>query len=696
MRILPRNFLSPLRHHGISIARLTPNVSNRLLLSAFSSSAPPDSHDDPEHQAKRLKIVTDDPSHARLFLVDESTKPPQNVDILTDTEYPEGSADEDTADDPQNVQIARMHRALRSFHSRLRMNEPEQATEYLQQRLAADAFPDHFVRFRVYEKAIHTLLDRASLGPAIALFRSMLGHRVSPSSLLRAKMISLIYLRDATAPDRAPEGLIDTLSQTLALQTFTQNRLVDLLDYLDKTLDVQAEVLNGIVHCWREFRPHTRLTTVTINKFISLAVRLDSLDVAEQWLDLHESDLPSEAQLRDQTKPMYHAVAPYTTMISELDELGALTPEILDSTLQRMDERQVEPDLPLFNTLISTYVRAQDMPKTWAIYDFLILKRSAELMPDSFTYGTLFNVLYSHTPRKRRQARLRGVHQPENARDPRQLYREMMQSHTLATFGRLSARSPVLNTTVLNVALRTLVHTCDYLAALVCLQTFEDCKIQVDTKTFRAVLVDLLGHVRSNLRVVDEADRWVDRFLPGLEGLDPDETRIEMVGTLLQIALHQMPQSNCNIPFASQTPHLPSIAAILQGGGNGSSKQPYDIQPLAFLLRRAAHANMDLGKRASTSLEMVDQALAKLKANLVPKLSRRENRLLKKFRSMKTFQLQLARQQKANEKALAKNVDVLEVEATSKESGSERGEVEVDEDMLQAEGGRPVPGFGGC
>lgn len=690
MRIPPRNFLLPLRHHGLSLARLPLQPRTRSLLSALYSSTPPD-HNGIEDKTKRLKIVTDEPNHARLFLVDESTEPPQNRDDVADTEYSEGSADEYVTGDSQDVQLGRMHRVLRSFHLRLRKNRPEEATEYLQQRLAEGAFSDHYVRFRVYEKAIHTLLDRASLGPAISLFNSMLGDTVTPSSLLRAKMASLIYLRDATAPHRAPEGLVDALIHILALSSFTQQRLVDLLDYLNKVLDVQVEVLNGVVHCWRESRPTTRLTTATINKLISLAVRLDSLDVAEQWLDVHESDLTSGSQRQDHTKTVYHAVAPYTTMISELDELGALTPEILDSTLQRMDERQVEPDLPLFNTLISTYVRAQDMHKVWAIYDFLILKRSAELMPDSFTYGTLFNSLYTHTPSNRRRARLRGVRQSENARDPRQLFREMMQSHTLATFGRPATRSPVLNTAALNVALRTLVHTCDYLAAAVCLQTFEDCKIQVDTKTFRVVLVDLLGRVRSGLRVVAESDRWVDRFLPGLDLFDPNDIRIELVGTLLEIAVHQMSQNDRGASSTSQTHCLPSVAAILTGGG--PSKQAYDIRPLGFLLHRAAYANMDHGKGVSRGI--VNKALKELKTDLLPKLSVQEQLMLSRFRSQLMAQKKAARA-KSSGKGLANNGDLSEAEATNKEPGSRRGEVELQEKMADDEDDRLVPGGSGC
>lgn len=259
----------------------------------------------------------------------------------------------------------------------------------------------------------------------------------------------------------------------------------------------------------------------------------------------------------------------------------------------------------------------------------------------------------------------------------------MMQSHTLATFGHPTMRSSVLSTAVLNVALRTLVHTCDYLAASVCLQTFEDCKIQVDAKTFRVVLVDLLGRVRSNLRVLDESNRWVDRFLPGLERLDPDDTRIETVGTILRVALHQMPQNTSNGPFKSATLRLPSLAAILQGGG--SPKQPYDIRPLAFLLRKAAYASMDRGKYASTSLEMVDESLAELKADLVPKLSRVEKWLLKKF------QRQLARQKKKAARAQlsgqdsSKSGDVSQAEAISTKFGPGRGEVEVKEKMRYEE-----------
>jgi len=203
------------------------------------------------------------------------------------------------------------------------------------------------------------------------------------------------------------------------------------------------------------------------------------------------------------------------------------------------------------------------------------------MIPDSFTFGSLFNAIerlgFPRDP-------IRPARQPVNAPTPRKLFREMLECHVLAAQEAQKRRRPIVRVSTLNVALRVFMLSMDYPAAFVTLQTFRRLGLQPDARSYRFVLIILLRHARAGLepgRSRRPQLGWAVNFLCGGEGrgsVEAKDIQLETAHALLH--------------FAKDTTYRTPELAVILGDEKAPEDAEWDIEPLERLVARAILADM--------------------------------------------------------------------------------------------------------
>ncbi|ETW84704.1 hypothetical protein HETIRDRAFT_312380 [Heterobasidion irregulare TC 32-1] len=519
----------------------------------------------------------------------------------------------------------------------LALGKPDDALRYFHLKLSS-MDDDRGSRVTAYEDAISLFLHYSRFDFASDLYKQMSEDpvpRLRPSPLVEAKMKAVSHLLESTPPT-----LPDALAPVLARRSCTERDLRGLIDFLAGTLNLDLATITSVVERYADARgADYELHTPTVDKLMSLSLRAGNNDAAEAWFE-SRADKPSPQE------PASPAML-YTTLASELADSTIQNSAQIDAVLARMTKAGVAPDLALFNALIRGSVRHLDLHKAFALYDALRAQRSLAMMPDAFTFGSLFKALQAL--HHRRTARYRRLKAPPNTRTPRALFREMLECHLVrALAAPTQARAGgarALTTSTLDVALRVFMLTADYPAASVALRAFGEYGLAPDAKTFHVVVVTLMAHMRVDL--VREhppgAVRWIDRFLgaDAAAGLRLDDISDELIDDLLAFRpwrphlqekdadahTHAHAQAVERAPKAKfpETFRVPSRFEVL--GVTAAPANPrWDIHPLTRLLRRAIHARLgETGLRPVDALALVLEDAAQ---EMAPALSRSLQRKL--------------------------------------------------------------------
>ncbi|THH10068.1 hypothetical protein EW146_g8483 [Bondarzewia mesenterica] len=564
---------------------------------------------------------------------DDTTRPSDSVssDSLVTSLTPEPSNHYD------NVWVKHFELSLRRFLSNCRS---EDALEYFHLQLSNAACEDRTCRFAVFELAISMFLQYSHYQHALDLYDMMFQHDLWPSALLRAKVKTVKHAQ----VKGSTQSYMAMLVPLLALKSFEEQHLRRYIDFLTLPLGVDFKTICAVVEAFvHAQKPGYELRTATLNKLICFSVRSGHSEVAEHWLNLYESS----PDIKTDTSP----ATPYTTIISELADNIPRSLDRINAILARMNKENITPDLPLFNTLIRVSISRRDLLRAFALYDYLITHRLFDLIPDAFTFCSLFKAL----SKTRRMARVRRVRISENARSPRQLYNEMIACHLIVSYPDPNRPSRVIQASTLNVALRTFMLTFDYQAAYVTLQAFRTYHISPDAKTFHSVVVTLLAHMHMDLDVPTTGGnvRWLDRFV-GREyaaNLKPDDISDDLLDEFLLCPPWIKPNSKqANSTKArgegkdrQQMFTVPSRFQIL-GIDPKPPNSVWDIGPLNRLLRRAIFARFE--KTDQKPLDAIESAVEAAKKEMVPVVNRKVRERLKRMHEVKKRKAREAHQRR--------------------------------------------------
>ncbi|KAH9045782.1 hypothetical protein EDB85DRAFT_1827517, partial [Lactarius pseudohatsudake] len=493
-------------------------------------------------------------------------------------------------------QWSRINQLILSVSRLLKQEKNEEAVELFKNRVSEIPSKDRTSRFSAYERGITAFLNHKLYKNAVEFDQQMLTEGMFSSSGLRAKMLVCSDIVTTLHGQREElKPLYEKLSRVLSLSSYSERSLRELLDVMRDHPLIDLQFVRKLVDVYVESRgPEYVLESSTINKLIMFYVHAGSMDTAESLV------LPNREPADDH--PRHTNAGPYTTLISELTENGAMSSRRLGILLDQMQQSHISVDLPLMNALVQSAVRRGDFHQAFSMYETILRDPASHMIPDSFVFGSLFNALqrlYATRSQKLRRAR-----QPPNAPTPRRLFRQMLECHVLAAQAADPRTHPVVvRVSTLNVALRLFMLSMDYPGAFVTLRTFQALGLRPDARSYRFVLTILLAHVKAGLQPPQSGRprrpyaSWVVDFLgaEGWAGLQPEDVWPKVAHGLLEFA-----RGVGDTRF--RTPEL----AVIMEDKKGDENAEWDIEPLERLLARAILATMAL---RGVSEERAERAL---------------------------------------------------------------------------------------
>ena len=478
-------------------------------------------------------------------------------------------------------QLSKINQLIFSVTRLLKQEKNEKAVEFFKSGVSGIPSWDRTSRSSAYERGITTFLNHGLYKNAVELHQQMSAEGMFSSSGLRARM--LVCSNIVTAQHEL-EPLYEKLSHVVSLSSYSEHSLRGLLDVMRGHPLIDLQFVRKLVDAYVESKgSEYALESSTINKLIPFYTHTGSMDAAESLV------LPNREPADNH--PRHTNAAPYTTLISELTKKGAMSSTRLGRLLDGMTQSHTPVDLPLMNALVQSAVRRGNFHQAFSLYETILNDPASHMIPDSFTFGSLFNALQRlWAPRS---PSLRRARQPPNARTPRQLFRQMLECHVLAVQATAESSQPVdvVRVSTLNVALRLFMLSMDYPGAFVTLQTFRALDLRPDTRSYRFVLTILLAHVKTGLQQQlpgQSSGRhggWAANFLgaAGKAGVQAEDIRPEVAYALLEFAMG----------VGDTKFRAPGLAVIL-----GDEKEPqdaeWDIEPLERLVARAILATMAL------------------------------------------------------------------------------------------------------
>lgn len=445
-------------------------------------------------------------------------------------------------------------------------------------------------RFHTYEDGITTFLKHKLYKNAVEFYQQMFAEGMRASSGLRAMM--LVCSDIVTAPHeqrRELEPLYEKLSRILCLSSYSESHLCDLLDVMRGHPLIDSQFVSQLVDVFVKSRgSEYKLKSLIINKLIRFYAHVGGMDTAESLA------LPSRESADNH--PRHTKPVPHTTLMSELTNKDALSSRHLSLIMDEMKQSHLPADLPFMNALVRSAVRLGNIHQAFSFYGAILKDPAPHMIPDSYTFGSLFNALQRL---RARSANLRRARQLPNAPTPRQLFRQMLECHVIAvqtSAAEAKENNPrskppvvpvIVRVSTLNVALRQFMLSMDYPSAFVALQAFRALGLRPDTRSYRIVLTILLTQLRASLLSRPRYLRWATNFLGGGEGEVRMGDQPEDIRPVAQ-ALLEFATGGGDAKFRA-----PALAVILREE-EGRVHWKWDIEPLERLLMKAILANMAL------------------------------------------------------------------------------------------------------
>ncbi|KAF9449005.1 hypothetical protein P691DRAFT_588571 [Macrolepiota fuliginosa MF-IS2] len=349
----------------------------------------------------------------------------------------------------------------------------------------------------VYESVIRFFISRTCLLAAAVAYEHMVAAGFIVSPCLEAQMI---VTAAAVAGKKAKKKHLSSLKAAVGNPLFTSDDLLELLNSMAE-LDMLPETLFGIMDEFykthqsdAEFDPDVNF----YRKQVDTGIGADNVQEALNALSV----LP-ESNIEEGDWPKA-----YTSFIKGIRNTRHWDREAISAALDLMAQQGLEPNIAVFNALISLEVRANSFHCAFGIYD--VLKHHPKLSPNDYTFGSLFNILNRLNNPSRRKLR-HSRRPPSNVLSPRALYRDMIDG----LFRDPQMTTSYLTTSLLNVALRSFIYQRDYTAAYVAIRCFTTFHIHIDAKTYLIVIRHLMNRITFGVKAFRSMgdDKWSDRFL---------------------------------------------------------------------------------------------------------------------------------------------------------------------------------------
>ncbi|CAG8622306.1 13380_t:CDS:1 [Acaulospora colombiana] len=257
-------------------------------------------------------------------------------------------------------------------------------------------------------------------------------------------------------------------------------------------------------------------------------------------------------------------------------------PYLTAELISKMQIAGVPPTQRIANIYIKQFLDRGRVDKAFHFYRSM-RHSTPPITPNSFTFRSLF---YSpNTTRDWAAMSLGG----------RRLFRDMLRLHLGYTDHQPHKKSDVINTEVLNAALRFFMIRNDYAAATIAVRSFPVCRIPADARTRHFVLYHLLKRIRTELSTPSRNNtlRWADYMLGEVANFLADIRHGDLLRKLL---------------------------ATVQMTTRAMMAHKIDVRPLLALLRRALLATSCQmpGKNPELNDRLVGRLLDSANRDMLP------------------------------------------------------------------------------
>ncbi|PFH47825.1 hypothetical protein AMATHDRAFT_66738 [Amanita thiersii Skay4041] len=356
-----------------------------------------------------------------------------------------------------------------------------------------------------FDHVISLLMDRQCILAAFAVYEKMLSMGILPSLELDAKMLALLVKILPNDP-----AIALAFDKIFTNPEFTEERLTDVLEVMLALGSPPSTIIHTVNRFLEAkgdgYTPGRRILAQAVES----QVQSGNLQEAFDLLNNNDSD---ELDITSPVPPQ----APYVALMSAISKAKPGDNSAIETVLLLMQEKGVQPDKALMNVLISREIRARSLYRTFVCYELMktLGSQLEHVRPDGQTFASLFsalNNLYESASYKRQK-------HTETAPilTPRRLFYEMIAAHDAQKND--AQTSFLIQTSLLNTALRAIVFKRDYAAAYIVIRSFKIYEQGIDVKTYYAVMKHIMSRIyweiKRRRKLVGES-RWADRFL-GIE-----------------------------------------------------------------------------------------------------------------------------------------------------------------------------------
>lgn len=449
-----------------------------------------------------------------------------------------------------------------------------------------------------YDKTISILMAHRRFVEAETVHGRMLKKGLFPSPTTTVHMALVGLFLDPNFKTRVASGnFLPSLDEVFARKDYSEHRFRELFDFFVKS-NYPPRLVNFIAQRYIVARgPKYQLSPSLISKIVAMKAKEGKLEEALDWASqLHEHKAMSAAQvINENALPRADpaVLRPYVSVLTNIKRTASWNTEATTKVLEHMQQACLRPDIVVMNTLLALEVSRHNLRTTFALYEVIVQLSKSEprIIPDRFTYGSLFQVLVRLYNPTARTVFTRMYKKPNNIIPPRELFRDM-----LSYAGSLLSIEPVVNTYVLNLAIRTFLYRHDYPAAFVAARAFFALNVRPNVETYRTILKHLSERILREVTIPHEPGitTWGDRMLMKRSGASIQSTQMPERFITYLLGVCQVPKIEGKFrprfTRAKREYKIPTLGMITR-------KEPvplpdeYDSTPLERVLRRAIAAN---------------------------------------------------------------------------------------------------------
>ncbi|PVG04441.1 hypothetical protein CPB86DRAFT_778724 [Serendipita vermifera] len=384
--------------------------------------------------------------------------------------------------------------------TKLRSGRPRKALTETHQSLNREDSSLVKQRYKFYCKAVDEFLKAGEWSKAYSLYCRMKEEDMPH----RSKILRELVRSSLTMPSK-PVQLETILQDAMAsLETIEESVFCAVLAHLVRSRTSNMAI-RKYYHKYKEIHLSSWEASWQIHALMSQSEAQHGFDdEALVWLSKGIARVVKLSEQRQMTEEVAMKAKQeiFTKLLVGSVGFDDKRPHFIAELVRRMQNAGIPPTQRIANIYIKQFLDRGRVDKAFHFYRSM-RHSTPPITPNSFTFRSLFR---SPSTTKHWAAMSLGG---------RRLFKDMLRLHLGHTDHQPHAKSNIINTEVLNAALRFFMIRNDYAAATIAVRSFPVCRISADAQTRHFVLYHLLKRIRTEISTPSPTDllRWSDYML---------------------------------------------------------------------------------------------------------------------------------------------------------------------------------------